>query len=193
MRVSRVTFSRDGAGFGELLNVLGLIGTIVEVGSAYGGHARKILSSWRGSRMYLVDIWARQSPDVYREDTSKVDYDLWFDECQKLQQQDDRVRLLRSMSVDAAGQFEDGSLDFVYIDANHDEEAVFADLLAWGPKVKGGGVLAGHDFFCRTDHGHWTQVEDALEKYFSSANYWPSSPPTVYVCPCTSWWTIVGG
>jgi hypothetical protein len=39
-----------------------------------------------------------------------------------------------------------GSLDFVYIDGNHRFEQVVADLAAWAPKVRPGGIVAGHDY-----------------------------------------------
>jgi predicted O-methyltransferase YrrM len=61
--------------------------------------------------------------------------------------------LLRLPSVEAAAQFPDASLDFVFIDGSHDEDSVCEDIRAWLPKVKPGGVLAGHDFDTRTDPG----------------------------------------
>ena len=41
----------------------------------------------------------------------------------------------------------DDSLDFVYIDANHAFDAVNRDLRKWFPKLRNGGVFAGHDYF----------------------------------------------
>jgi hypothetical protein len=57
----------------------------------------------------------------------------------------DRVEMLRTLSVEAAKQFEDNSLDFVYIDGNHMYYAVMEDLTVWFPKIKAGGILAGDD------------------------------------------------
>ncbi len=56
------------------------------------------------------------------------------------------VRPVRCDSVAAADRFADGSVDFVFIDADHSCEAVYADIAAWWPKVKPGGVIAGHDY-----------------------------------------------
>ena len=49
-------------------------------------------------------------------------------------------------SVEAARTYTDQSLDFVFLDAAHEEEPVRQDVRAWLPKVKPGGVLAGHDW-----------------------------------------------
>jgi hypothetical protein len=49
-------------------------------------------------------------------------------------------------STEAAKRFEDGSVDFCFIDACHDEAKVRADINAWLPKIRKGGVLAGHDY-----------------------------------------------
>ncbi len=46
----------------------------------------------------------------------------------------------------AAATFPREHFDFVYIDADHSYEAVKADIEAWWPKVRMGGVLAGHDY-----------------------------------------------
>ncbi len=49
-------------------------------------------------------------------------------------------------SLAAATEFEDASIDAVFIDGDHSEEAVRWDISAWLPKVKPGGIIAGHDF-----------------------------------------------
>lgn len=58
----------------------------------------------------------------------------------------DIVSFLQQASPDAASEFDDLSLDFVWIDADHSEEAFLADVQAWLPKVKHGGYLGGHDY-----------------------------------------------
>jgi predicted O-methyltransferase YrrM len=56
---------------------------------------------------------------------------------------------IRQFSVEAAKGFDDGSLDFVYIDGAHDFSNVVNDLAAWTPKVKKGGLICGHDYVMR--------------------------------------------
>jgi hypothetical protein len=49
-------------------------------------------------------------------------------------------------STAAANLYSDNSIDFVFIDAAHDYDSVVADIKAWYPKVKPGGMLSGHDY-----------------------------------------------
>jgi cephalosporin hydroxylase len=59
-----------------------------------------------------------------------------------------------------------GSFDLVFIDADHSYETVLADIAAWLPKVKAGGVLCGHDYN-RPGHGH-AGVRQAVDELIGS-------------------------
>lgn len=56
------------------------------------------------------------------------------------------VNYYKMFSKDAVKKFEDESLDFVYIDANHDLPYFMNDLVWWEKKVKRGGMVCGHDY-----------------------------------------------
>ena len=56
------------------------------------------------------------------------------------------VELLRGISWDMASKVKDDSLGLLYLDACHTYDCVKKDLEAWFPKVKQGGIVAGHDF-----------------------------------------------
>jgi predicted O-methyltransferase YrrM len=58
----------------------------------------------------------------------------------------DYYTAVRLTSVEAAATYEDSSLDFVFIDADHSYESVREDIIAWWPKVKAGGIISGHDY-----------------------------------------------
>lgn len=67
-------------------------------------------------------------------------------------------------SISASKRFKDNSLDFVFIDAAHDYESVKADILAWLPKVKNNGILAGHDYY--PEHPEYCGVYQAVHEIF---------------------------
>jgi predicted O-methyltransferase YrrM len=59
----------------------------------------------------------------------------------------DRATIIRADSFDAVRDIENESLDFVYIDGNHEFDYVMTDLIWWVQKVRYGGVVAGHDYY----------------------------------------------
>jgi predicted O-methyltransferase YrrM len=67
-------------------------------------------------------------------------------------------------SVEASKLYADESLDFVFIDADHSYEAVKRDIAAWLPKVKSGGIIAGHDYCVWPGFGVIEAVTEAFER-----------------------------
>ena len=57
------------------------------------------------------------------------------------------INKIRKSSVAASNDFVDGSLDLVYVDAEHDPISVRSDINAWKNKIKVNGILCGHDFY----------------------------------------------
>jgi cephalosporin hydroxylase len=74
----------------------------------------------------------------------------------------DLVTVIEGDSAESAAQIEDKSLAFCFIDAAHDYESVKRDILAWQPKMKAGGILAGHDAL-------WEDVEKAVRELLPQA------------------------
>ncbi len=102
--------------------------------------AERIVETGRPVRFDVVDTFVG-SPDVGEQD-------LWSEFCANLTRAGllSRIEPHRCASLDAASEFSDGSLDFVFIDACHSFEAVEQDLAAWWPKLRPGGLFAGHDY-----------------------------------------------
>jgi predicted O-methyltransferase YrrM len=56
------------------------------------------------------------------------------------------ITVWEQMSYEAAANFEDDSLAFCFIDADHDESGITKDVPAWVPKIKPGGIIVFHDY-----------------------------------------------
>jgi hypothetical protein len=124
-----------------------------EIGVFAGEISRALLKSDKVLSLYMVDSW-EGSGEAYQGDSGDWHAQL-TDQMQEgfLRQAKQRVKfagprahVIRERSVDAADQVADGSLDFVFIDADHSYEGCKADIEAWRPKIKPGGLLSGHDY-----------------------------------------------
>jgi len=57
-----------------------------------------------------------------------------------------RGKILRGYSQDFVNSFEDESLDYIFIDGDHSYEGALRDCELFFPKIKSGGIFAGHDW-----------------------------------------------
>lgn len=116
---------------------------ICEVGVCRGEHLRALLVECV-TQAVAVDIWRETGVRSENDNCySQAELDA---QCVSVALIDKRIEVDRCASVDASGHYPDGHFDFVYIDADHTEQAVARDISAWWPKVRAGGVLAGHDY-----------------------------------------------
>lgn len=180
MNVLKNLTHRDSLGW--WLNDAGLTGQGVEVGVLAGQFSRKILSTWKGANLFMVDPLVPHPG--YLEKHDKIDFDDCVSQILNLQKETERAVLVRKFSVEAASKFVNNSLDFVYIDAAHDYRNVLADLDAWTPKVKPGGLVGGHDFYTSHEHGACCDVDRAVIRWCKERNI------VFSVTPCSSWWYI---
>ena len=115
-----------------------------------GMFSEELLSRWDGRLLVSVDSWRQAAvhPDDelhVRPDTQHVD--IMKTAATRLGKYGDRSMMLRASSPVAARMFPPGFFDFVYIDASHSADAAMADIMAWWPLVRSGGLFAGHDYF----------------------------------------------
>lgn len=115
----------------------------VEVGVEQGLFSEALCRENPGVRLYCVDAWR-----AYRGYRDHVDQEKLngFYEATQRRLAPYRATLIREFSLDAVKDFQDGELDFVYIDGNHSFENVAMDIAAWSRKVRVGGIIAGHDY-----------------------------------------------
>ena len=173
------------------LNELNLTGKGVEVGVLRAEFSNLILKNWKGSKLYLVDAWRHIGGLV---DVNNPDHNGHLDSYGKafmnMYPYENRVCIIRELSAEAANLFPDESLDFVYLDAGHDFKSVIADLQAWTPKVKKGGVVSGHDYLDLVPTANFSpdtvfQVKAAVNAFFADKEIKATQEEDF-----PSWWVI---
>ena len=119
----------------------------VEIGVFKGQFSRLLLERWPG-KLWLVDPWRAFSDEEGYIDASnhKNHQTAYMETMNRLEGFESRAFMLRGLSSDMAGRFQDGELDFAYIDGNHAYDWVVEDIELWWPKIKSGGFLMGHDY-----------------------------------------------
>jgi hypothetical protein len=132
--------------FGQYLKELGLLNWGAEVGVESGWFSRCILEKWPGN-LYMIDPWKHLDDYVSDLNSSNEDMEKRFQSAlDNVREFSSRCNIMRMTSSEAAEIIDDESLDFVFIDANHDYEHCKQDLEIWYPKVKKGGLFSGHDY-----------------------------------------------
>ncbi|MDP3920788.1 MAG: class I SAM-dependent methyltransferase [Candidatus Omnitrophota bacterium] len=171
-----------------LLRVLKLDGEGVEVGVQGGGYSKRLLRHSGLAKLHSVDPWQSFEEHEYvsSANVSQQEQDWLYAKTQrKLNSFGDRSQILRMASTQAAPQFADESLDFVFIDANHAYSAVKEDIEHWWPKVKKGGLFAGHDYLDGDlptgDYGVKQAVNELIKEHGQELFVIPQEFPTWYV------------
>ena len=136
----------------DLIRLMPEGGEVAEIGVAKGEFSRFILANAKPRKLHLIDIWAHQTSEDYAADGNNAD-DVEQDRRHEavLEQfaaeiRDGIVSIHRAYSHDAAAEFTDGQLDWVYIDALHSYDGVLSDLRNYKDKVKSDGLILGHDY-----------------------------------------------
>lgn len=137
---------QDRNNFGQFLVNMGFgpNETAVEVGTDKGVFARMLLQFWPG-KLVCVDPYYRAYDAEEIPEMSGNRFQDYKEAVLALREYGKRAQIIRLSSVDASALFARESLCFVYVDACHQYEAVKQDIEVWWPKLKKGGVLAGHD------------------------------------------------
>lgn len=131
-----------------------------ELGVWHGRTLSTILAACPDLYMVGVDAW-EHIPNEMDHYTS-WDHDAHYKQAlAAVAPYIERVQLLRTTTRRASWLVADGSLDFIFIDADHRTAAVTEDIVRWSPKVKRGGMIMGHDI-------DWETVKIAVEHCFDS-------------------------
>lgn len=141
----------------------------VEIGSWKGKSAAfmavEIGNSGKDIKFFIVDNWKGSDEEAHLGDPDVINGTLEAACMRNLERSPIPINSISADSRRAVTWFEDGSLDFIFIDASHDEESVTADIEAWMPKLKPSGVIAGDDL-------QISGVYFAVAKAFGT-RFWP--------------------
>jgi hypothetical protein len=145
--------------------------TVVEIGTDKGYNAKTILDNLDVGMMYLIDPYLESSLQG-----SSIAFEMAK---KRLKKYENKIRFVKQKSEDAAEDIPAG-VDFLYIDGNHAKKQVALELNLFYPKMKKGGVIAGHDFM----GGHIDLTEAVVEfkqkynlkLYGGSYDFWMVKP-----------------
>lgn len=140
-------FAPRTAAMEAYLTGLNLVGA--EVGCDVGAHAESILTNCSISKLHLIDLWANEICEgicqgrLYR----------WYH----------RIQMHKGKSNQVVKNFGVNSLDFIYLDAEHDYNSVKEDLSLWWSKIRyGGGILALRNYH-KSNEGLFRAANEFLQ------------------------------
>jgi len=115
----------------------------VELGVEKGLFSEVLCKANPKAKLYMVDAWKHYRD--YRDHVDGKKLEMFYESARERVRHYD-TEIIREYSADAVEYFKDGQLDFVYVDANHSLPHLIQDLNVWTPKVRKGGIIAGHDY-----------------------------------------------
>jgi len=122
-----------------------------EIGVQWGVFSKRIVTVLKPKRHYCIDYW-KYIDSGYERDTGNVsdkEHELRYMATVDLLKEEigsGVVKIIRDLSSNALRKLPPASLDFIYIDGNHNYEAVLEDLYNSIRVIKKGGIIGGHDF-----------------------------------------------
>lgn len=139
---------------------------MAEIGVYSGESATIFLANLPVQRYFAIDSWSPDVPGVTDDPLFPKapisEAEEVFDE--RAKDHGGVIVKMKMLSMEAAKHIEDGFLDMVYIDADHHYEAVKADIIAFKPKVRNGGILSGHDYTGAWAHTVGRAVDEVFGK-----------------------------
>jgi predicted O-methyltransferase YrrM len=130
-------------------------GVCAEIGVSKGNFSASILAAARPRRLYLIDPWISR-PELEQSVRARFAAEI----------RAGTVEVIHETSEAASERFADCSLDWLYIDGNHNYEFVRKDLELYYPKVKSGGYIVCDDYHYA---GRWNDgVTRAVDEFMTT-------------------------
>lgn len=147
----------------------------VEIGTDQGEYAEVLAKTMPSLKLFCVDPWKAVAYEKGFQPESFENqefFDRRYSETIERLTPYQNIVLKRATSMEAVNDFEDNSLDFVYIDGNHDFLNVTQDIHYWTKKVKSGGIVSGHDFV-RYPSRKFNHVQKVVNAYTQAYHHLP--------------------
>lgn len=143
-----------------------------EIGVYKAEYSQKIAE--KGLEFYAIDPWLIY--EYFENPRGQKRMDFLYEHSKRVLSPYPNATIIRKTSMEAVKDFKDKSLDFVYIDANHEFKYIAEDLAEWSKKVRSGGIVSGHDYFylksgSGKEHWHVAYVLNAYLKAFGIKNF----------------------
>lgn len=137
--------------------------TGAEIGVEAGIYSEILCQANPQLKLYCIDPW--KAYHGYREHVTQAKLENLYEETLK-RLKPYNCKIVRKFSEEAHLDFPNESLDFVYIDGNHEFLHVAQDLTFWSPKVKKGGIVAGDDYIRPAGkYGQFNDVKDVVPAF----------------------------
>jgi hypothetical protein len=161
----------------QLMGLFNLIGTVssllkditketkmLEIGSFMGESTFLFASMGIFNEVHCIEPFSGDFNEYkdYGDDWNAIKREFWTN----TRFFKDKIHLHQDFSYNMVDKFEDETFDMVYIDAYHDYKSVKDDLLSYLPKVKKGGIIAGHDY-----HDNWPGVKKAINEILGKPDF----------------------
>lgn len=98
-----------------------------------------------GLKLFCIDPWKNYKDFYHNQGQKRLDF--LYEHTKRALAEYPSIEIIRKTSMEAVEDFADESLDFVYIDANHEFRYIAEDISEWAKKVRKGGIVSGHDYF----------------------------------------------
>lgn len=159
----------------ELPILIAKNGLALELGVAKGVFSDQILTARQDVTLISIDRWSDH------HDFAEYEYAVGL-----LQRYGHRSIIKRATFDDALPQFPDAYFDFIYIDGYaHTGQEGGKTLTDWWPKLKTGGIFAGHDY-----HEEWPLTKQAVHDFLQSIGRRHTSFETTDGDQYPSWWMV---
>ena len=130
-----------------MLKLFNLNDRVCELGVAKGDNLWTMIKLGFPKYALGIDAWSHEICPFYTQDyhdSNLAKVERAFAVARKWSGSE--IDIIKGDHSKLVDNYEDGFFDYVYIDSSHLYEDTVRDIAQWWPKIKKGGIIAGHDY-----------------------------------------------